>query len=44
MPLTKPNTPPETEEQILGRLEKSPTLLDVRGLSVDYVTENGRME
>ena len=43
MPLTKPTTPPETEEQILARLEKSPTLLDVRGLSVDYVTENGNI-
>lgn len=33
----------ETEAQILARLEASPTLLDVRGLSVDYVTEAGNI-
>lgn len=33
----------ETEQEILDRLENSPTLLDARGLSVDYVTENGNV-
>lgn len=33
----------EAEEQILARLDSSPTLLDVRGLSVDYVTEAGNI-
>ncbi len=35
--------PVESESDILARLESSPTLLDVRGLSVDYVTENGNI-
>src|SRR5699024_8051675 len=33
----------ETEADILARLESSPTLLDVRGLCVDYVTEAGNI-
>ncbi|WP_084253049.1 ABC transporter ATP-binding protein [Devriesea agamarum] len=33
----------ETEEQILQRLETSPVLLDVQGLCVDYVTEDGNI-
>ena len=33
----------ETEEQILARLDRAPVLLDVKGLSVDYVTEAGNI-
>lgn len=33
----------ETESEIIDRLENSPTLLDVRGLCVDYVTEAGNI-
>lgn len=43
MTLTAPTKPPETEFEILARLDTSETLLDVRGLSVDYVTENGNI-
>lgn len=35
--------PSETEADILRRLEASPTLLDVKGLCVDYVTEDGNI-
>lgn len=33
----------ETEEEIIARLDASETLLDVRGLCVDYVTESGNI-
>lgn len=33
----------ETEAEIIERLERSQTLLDVRGLCVDYVTESGNI-
>lgn len=33
----------ETESEIIERLDSSPTLLDVRGLCVDYVTEAGNI-
>lgn len=33
----------ETEADIIGRLERSQTLLDVRSLCVDYVTEAGNI-
>ncbi|WP_051486502.1 ABC transporter ATP-binding protein [Brachybacterium phenoliresistens] len=42
MTLTVPQNK-ETEAQILDRLDRSPILLDVRGLSVDYVTEAGNI-
>lgn len=43
MTLTAPTKPPETESEILARLDTSEMLLDVRGLSVDYVTESGNI-
>lgn len=43
MTLTAPTKPPETEDEILARLDSSQMLLDVRGLSVDYVTEEGNI-
>lgn len=35
--------PPETEEQILARLDASEVLLEARGLCVDYITETGNI-
>lgn len=43
MTLTTAPQSTETEADILARLEGSPVLLDVRGLSVDYVTEAGNI-
>lgn len=43
--MTLTHVPPqnETEDQIIERLERSETLLDVRGLCVDYITEAGNI-
>lgn len=35
--------PSETEAEIIARLDASPVLLDVRGLCVDYVTEDANV-
>ena len=43
MTLTSAPQHHETETEILERLERSRTLLDVRGLCVDYVTESGNI-
>lgn len=43
MTLTTAPAQLETEAEILDRLERSQTLLDVRGLCVDYVTEAGNI-
>lgn len=43
MTLTAAPQTHETEADIIERLERSETLLDVRGLCVDYVTENGNI-
>ena len=43
MTLTQTPGTPETEEQILARLDQAEVLLDVRGLCVDYVTESGNI-